>query len=92
MAEALNPGGRLFIYEYPRDLAARFTRSYPEALASAFDLTLLVETGTCTHPADEIEGWLHQAGLSEVQRTELEPIEKGVLFRAGALRGVRGES
>jgi SAM-dependent methyltransferase len=92
MAGALNPGGTLFIYEYPRDLAARFTRSYSEALAAAFDLTLLVETGTRTHPADEIESWLHQAGLSDVQRTELEPIEKGVLFRAGALRGLRGES
>ena len=87
MAESLNPGGTLFIYEYPRDLAARFTRSHSEALAAAFDLTLLVETGTCTHPAEEIESWLRLAGLTELTRTELEPIEKGVLFRAGRFAG-----
>lgn len=82
MARALNPGGMLVIYEYVRNPAARFSVSAAEADASAFDLTLLVETGTRTHTAERIIAWLHDAGLGDVVRTNLHPVEKGSVFCA----------
>ena len=82
MARALNPGGLLVIYEYVRDPAARFSVSAAEASASAFDLTLLVETGTRTHTAERITAWLHDAGLKDIVRTDLQPVEKGSIFCA----------
>lgn len=82
MAAALNPGGVLFVYEYARDPAARFTVSSTEALASAFDLTLLTETGTNMHTAERIQAWLRDAGLTNLQRADLQPIEKGSVFSA----------
>ena len=82
MAAALNPGGVLFVYEYARDPAARFTVSSTQALAAAFDLTLLVETGTHTHTADRITAWLRAAGLADIRRADLQPIEKGAIFSA----------
>lgn len=85
LARALNPGGSLFVYEYVRELADRHTVSSTEALAAAFDLTLLVETGTHTHTAERIKAWLHDAGLGNIQRTDLEPIVKGSIFCAHQL-------
>ena len=82
LAAALNPGGMLYVYEYVREPAARYTVSATEALASAFDLTLLVETGTHLHTAERITAWLHAAGLGNLRRTDLQPIEKGSLFSA----------
>jgi len=82
MAAALNPGGVVFVYEYARDPAARFTVSSTEALASAFDLTLLTETGTHMHTAERIQSWLRDAGLTNLQRADLQPIEKGSVFSA----------
>lgn len=82
MTRALNPGGLLVVYEYVRDPAARFSVSAVEASASAFDLTLLVETGTRTHTAERITAWLHDAGLKDVARTNLQPAEKGAIFCA----------
>ncbi|MFM2296023.1 MAG: hypothetical protein RLZZ350_2436 [Verrucomicrobiota bacterium] len=81
LARALNPGGMLVVYEYARE-AARTEVSSTAALAAAFDLTLLVETGTQTHPAERITAWLRDAGLEKIQRTDLQPIEKGSLFCA----------
>lgn len=72
MASALNPGGVVFVYEYARDPAARFTVSSTEALASAFDLTLLTETGTHMHAAERIQSWLSDAGLTNLQRADLQ--------------------
>ncbi len=86
LAAALNPGGVMFVYEYVRESAARYTVSSTEALASAFDLTLLVETGTCLHTAERINAWLLAAGLGHLQRTDLQPIEKGSIFSAQKLQ------
>ena len=80
LARALNPGGTLFVYEYVREPSAGHTISSTEALAAAFDLTLLVETGTHTHTAERIQSWLQDAGLEKIQRTDLQPIEKGSIF------------
>jgi SAM-dependent methyltransferase len=80
LAHALNPGGSLFVYEYVREPSARHTVSSTEALAAAFDLTLLIETGTQLHTAERIQTWLHDAGLEKIQRTDLQPIEKGSIF------------
>jgi SAM-dependent methyltransferase len=85
LAAALNPGGVLFVYEYVREPAARYTVSGTEALASAFELTLLVETGTPLHTAERITAWLHDAGLGHLRRTDLQPIEKGSIFSAQKL-------
>jgi SAM-dependent methyltransferase len=82
MAAALNPGGVLFVYEYAHDPAARFTVSSNEALASAFDLTLLVETGTHMHAAERIQAWLRDAGLTNLRRADLPSVEKGSVFSA----------
>jgi SAM-dependent methyltransferase len=82
LARALNPGGVLHIYEYVREPAARFTVSGTEALAAAFDLTLLTETGTQLHTAERITAWLRAAGLVNIRRTDLQPIEKGSIFSA----------
>jgi SAM-dependent methyltransferase len=82
LAAALNPGGVLFVYEYVREPAAHATVSSTEALAAAFDLTLLVETGTHLHTAERIQAWLHAAGLTNLKRTDLQPIEKGTIFCA----------
>jgi SAM-dependent methyltransferase len=85
MAAALNPGGVLFVYEFPRDPAARFTKSASEAWASAFDLTLLVETGTHTFTAEQITSWLSDAGLVDIRRTDLETVDNGSVFSARRL-------
>jgi len=82
MASALNPGGMLVVYEYVREPAACHTVSSSEALAAAFDLTLLVETGTRTYTAERITTWLRDAGLQNIKRTDFEPIEKGSVFCA----------
>ena len=82
MARALNPGGLLVVYEYVRDPAARFSVSAAEASAAAFDLTLLVETGTRTHTAERITAWLRDAGLKDIRRSALQPAEKGSIFCA----------
>jgi len=82
MACALNPGGLLVVYEYVRDPAARLVLSEAETLAAAFDLTLLVETGTRIHTAERIVAWLHDAELEKVVRTNLQPVEKGAIFSA----------
>lgn len=80
LAGALNSGGRLFVYEYVREPFASSTVSSTEALAAAFDLTLLVETGTQLHTAERIQTWLRDAGLESIRRTDLQPIEKGSIF------------
>ena len=85
LARALNPGGSLFVYEYVHELADRHTVSATEALAAAFDLTLLVETGTHLHTAERINAWLHDAGLGNIRRTDLQPVENGSLFGAQKL-------
>ncbi len=82
MARALNPGGLLVIYEYVHDPASRFSVSPTEASASAFDLTLLVETGTRIHTAEGIIAKLRDAGLKDVVRIDLQPADKGSLFCA----------
>lgn len=82
MARALNPGGLLVVYEYVHDPAARFSVSPTEASASAFDLTLLVETGTRIHTAEDIIDMLHDAGLKDILRTDLQPADKGSIFCA----------
>lgn len=88
---ALNPGGLLAIYEYVRDPISRFTLSTSEAMASAFDLTLLVETGTRIHTADRILAWIKDAGLSDVTRTDLQPADNGSVFVAYKPRLSRSE-
>ncbi len=82
LARALNPGGLLVVYEYVRDLPTRFSVSASEASASAFDLTLLVETGTRIHTAGRITAWLHDAGLKDIVRRDFQPAEKGSIFCA----------
>lgn len=86
LARALNPGGVLMVYEYVRELADRHTVSATEALAAAFDLTLLVETGTRTHTGERINAWLHEARLENIRRTDLQPIVKGSIFSASKSR------
>ncbi len=81
LAAALNPSGRLFVYEYVREVASAEV-SPTTALAAAFDLTLLTETGTHTHTAERITAWIRDAGLGKIQRTDLQPIEKGSVFSA----------
>jgi SAM-dependent methyltransferase len=85
LAKALNPGGVVLVYEYVREPAAGDTVSSTEALAAAFDLTLLVETGTHLHTAERIQFWLHAAGLTNLKRTDLQPIERGTIFCAQKL-------
>ncbi len=80
MADALNPGGVLFVYEYARDSEPNFKVSSSEALAAAFDLTLLVETGTHTHTAERIISWMQDAGLENIRRTNIQPLEEGAIF------------
>jgi len=82
MARALNPGGLLAVYEYVRNPAGRFAVSPAETAAAAFDLTLLVETGTRIHTADRITAWLTEAGLENITRTDLQPAEQGAVFCA----------
>jgi SAM-dependent methyltransferase len=82
MAQALAPGGWLFVHEYVRETGGARPVNATEALAAAFDLTLLVETGTRTHTAERILAWLGEAGLEDLERTDLRPIEKGSVFRA----------
>jgi len=86
LAQALNPSGRLYVYEYVREPADRHRVSSTEALAAAFDLTLLVETGTHLHTAERIQAWLSDAGLEDIRRTDLQPSEKGSVFGASRLR------
>ncbi len=82
MARALNPGGLLAVHEYVRDPAARFSISPAETAAAAFDLTLLVETGTRIHTADRITVWLTDAGLEGVVRSDLRDPVNGAVFCA----------
>lgn len=82
MARALNPGGLLAVHEYVRDPAARFSISPEETAAAAFDLTLLVETGTRIHTADRITAWLTDAGLEGVVRSDLRDSVNGAVFCA----------
>lgn len=82
MARALNPGGLLVVYEYVQDPADRFSVSPTEASASAFDLTLLVETGTRIHTAEDIINRLRDAGLKDILRTDFQPAHKGTIFSA----------
>ena len=85
LAAALNPGGILLVYEYVREAVLPERVSSTAALAAAFDLTLLIETGTHTHTAERIQAWLHDAGLGKIKRTDLQPIEKGSVFSAKKL-------
>ncbi len=89
MAAALNPGGVLFIYEYARDPAARFSVSSAEAWASAFDLTLLVETGTQTHTAERITAWLRDAGLVDIRCTDVQSVNDGQSSDEGSVFSAR---
>ena len=82
LAAALNPGGALFLYEYVSEPDARLSVSSSGALAAAFDLTLLVETGTQTHTAERIQAWMSEAGLVNIRRTDLQPAVKGSIFCA----------
>jgi len=80
LARALNPGGRLMVYEYPHDPAGTRACSARAAMAAAFDLTLWVETGTRTHTAEGIFAWLEGAGLVDIRRADLDPAENGAVF------------
>ena len=75
IAQVLNPGGLLVIHEYPADTPL-------STYDAAFRVTLLTETGTATHSADALHGWLAQAGFSAPRRVALNPQEKGTLFIA----------
>lgn len=75
IGQALRPGGVLVIHEYPADAPL-------SAYAAAFRVTLLTETGTATHRAAAVAGWLTEAGFAAPRRIDLEPPEKGTLFIA----------
>ncbi len=72
---SLRPGGLLVIHDYLADAVL-------SPWNAAFRLTLLLETGTRTHSHDEYLGWLRQAGFADVDRIELDPVEKGSLLIA----------
>ena len=80
LARALNPGGRLMVYEYVQDPEGFRTRNPALAMAAAFDLTLWVETGTRIHSAERILEWLRDAGLRDIRRMDLDPAENGSVF------------
>ncbi len=66
-AEALRPGGRLIINEF----ALLRGRSQP-AQAALFGVNMLVNTDEGrAYPADEIEGWMREAGLADLHREDL---------------------
>jgi SAM-dependent methyltransferase len=75
IAKALRPGGVLVIHEYPADAPL-------SAYDAAFRVTLLTETGTGTHTASALMGWLAAAGFGTPRRVNLDPLEKGTLFIA----------
>jgi SAM-dependent methyltransferase len=64
IARALAPGGMLVVHEH-------FQGPVPKLFPSAFDLTLLVETGTATVPEASLDRWLADAGLTVTRRAEL---------------------
>lgn len=63
-AKALAPGGVLVVHEH-------FRGPVPALFPAAFDLTLLVETGTATVPTEAADRWIADAGLTITRRTEL---------------------
>lgn len=75
IAHVMKPGGSLVIHEYLAD-------SQANPYYTAFRLTLLTETGTCTYSFDEISSWLKELGFEGISRVDLNPIEKGSLIIA----------
>jgi hypothetical protein len=74
MWNALRPGGVVVVHDYMADDGLEFHK--------AFQLTLLVETGTSIYSYDEYAGWLCAAGFERPVRTDLDPREKGTLLVA----------
>jgi ubiquinone/menaquinone biosynthesis C-methylase UbiE len=72
---SLKPGGLLVIHDYLSDDSLN-------AWNTAFRLTLLLETGTCTYSEAEYAAWLSRAGFTDVERIDLNPLEKGSLLIA----------
>jgi hypothetical protein len=79
VAQALRVGGTLVIHEYPHDEGK-------SVFDSAFDLTLLTETGTRMASSDDIHEWLNAAQLQVQKRVVLTPREKGTIFLAQRVR------
>lgn len=71
--DSLNPGGMLIIYDYMSDQAA------PDYNA-AFNLTLFLEVGTHIFSFKDISNWLDENGFINIQRRDLQPLEKGSLI------------
>jgi SAM-dependent methyltransferase len=69
-ARALNPGGVLAVHDYVRG-------EVPEPLASAFDLTLLLEVGERCYALREHRAWVRGAGLAGFRHVRLAPPELG---------------
>lgn len=87
---ALNPGGRLFIYD--AFLLDRNGFYPPEANLFAVTMLLFTEGGN-TYKADETAGWLREAGFGSVTRVRLRPgtgdWEGGLLEARSAKRPIR---
>ena len=75
IGESLQPGGLLVIHEYLSDAPLN-------PFVAAFRLTLLFETGTQTYCYEDYFEWLTAAGFVEVERIDLDPLEKGTLILA----------
>lgn len=74
-AKALNPGGVLVVQDYLRD-------HMPADYGAAFDLTLLLEVGTHTHPRADFERWITDAGLVDCRHRVLRPAAMGSVLVA----------
>ncbi len=64
LARSLSRGGVLVVHEH-------FQGPVPEVFPSAFDLTLLVETGTSMVPSSALDEWIADAGLTVTRRASL---------------------
>ena len=75
VAGALNPGGMFVVHEYLRN-------EQPTEFQAAFDLTLLVETGTRLLSGETMGQLMRHAGLTIDRQVDLAPADKGTLVIA----------
>ena len=69
LAENLKPGGQLIIKDHILDES----RANPPVGALFSLLMLLTTDGGRCYSFDEVQSWLHQAGLGQVRRTDFSP-------------------
>lgn len=75
VADVLNPNGMFVIHEYLRT-------NEPSQFQAAFDLTLLVETGTQLLSQAALYQMIEHAGLKGASSIDLGPADKGTLITA----------